>query len=138
MLNPAIVNGQICGSAAHGISVALGEGFVYGSDGQLMTLTLLDDGKSTTLETPGIEVELHPVPDPFTTFGQKAAGEGTAIPSPAAIASAVEGALSPFGVKVRHLPLTLEKVWQLIQVAQAGVPAGSPFAPGLQSQKEIV
>jgi len=114
LINPAVVDGQIYGSAAHGISVALGEGFVYGADGQLLTLTLLDYGKSTTLETPNIEIEHYPVPDPFTTLGQKAAGEGAAIPSPAAIASAVEDALSPFGVKVRHLPLSPERVWRLI------------------------
>ena len=115
LINPSVVDGQIYGSAAHGISVALGEGFVYGDDGQLLTLTLLDYGKSTTLETPAIEIEHYPVPDPFTTLGQKAAGEGAAIPSPAAIASAVEDALSPFGVKVRHLPLSPERVWQLIR-----------------------
>ncbi len=114
LINPSVVDGQIYGSAAHGISVALGEGFVYGEDGQLLTLTLLDYGKSTTLETPPIEIEHYPVPDPFTTLGQKAAGEGAAIPSPAAIASAVEDALSPFGVKVRHLPLSPERVWALI------------------------
>jgi 2-furoyl-CoA dehydrogenase large subunit len=114
MINPSIVDGQIYGSAAHGISVALGEGFVYDADGQLLTLTLLDYGKSTTLETPPIEIEHHPVPDPFTTLGQKAAGEGAAIPSPAAIASAVEDALAPLGVKVRHLPLSPERVWRLI------------------------
>ena len=114
LINPAVVDGQIYGSAAHGISVALGEGFVYGADGQLLTLTLLDYGKSTTLETPRIEIEHYPVPDPFTTLGQKAAGEGAAIPSPAAIASAVEDALSPFGVMVRELPLSPERVWRLI------------------------
>jgi carbon-monoxide dehydrogenase large subunit len=114
LINPSVVDGQIYGSAAHGISVALGEGFVYGADGQLQTLTLLDYGKSTTLETPHIEIEHHPVPDPFTTLGQKAAGEGAAIPSPAAIASAVEDALVPLGVKVRHLPLSPERVWRLI------------------------
>ena len=114
MINPAVVDGQIYGSAAHGISVALGEGFVYGSDGQLLTLTLLDYGKSTTLETPRIEIEHSPVPDPFTTLGQKAAGEGAAIPSPAAIAGAVEDALSPLGVRVRQLPLSPERVWELI------------------------
>jgi aerobic carbon-monoxide dehydrogenase large subunit len=114
MINPAVVDGQIYGSAAHGISVALGEGFVYGSDGQLLTLTLLDYGKSTTLETPRIEIEHAPVPDPFTTLGQKAAGEGAAIPSPAAIASAVEDALSPLGVRVSQLPLSPERVWELI------------------------
>ena len=115
LINPSVVDGQIYGSAAHGISVALGEGFVYGDAGQLLTLTLLDYGKSTTLETPHIEIEHYPVPDPFTTFGQKAAGEGAAIPSPAAIASAVEDALSPLGVKVRHLPLSPEHVWRLMR-----------------------
>ncbi len=119
LINPGVVDGQIYGSAAHGISVALGEGFVYGPEGQLLTLTLLDYGKSTTLETPHIEVEHYPIPDPFTTLGQKAAGEGAAIPSPAAIASAVEDALSPLGVKVRHLPLSPERVWRLIQEAKS-------------------
>jgi 2-furoyl-CoA dehydrogenase large subunit len=118
MINPAVVDGQIYGSAAHGISVALGEGFVYGDDGQLLTVTLLDYGKSTTLETPHIEVEHHPVPDPYTALGQKAAGEGAAIPSPAAIASAVEDALAPFGVKIRHLPLTAERIWNMIHVSR--------------------
>jgi CO/xanthine dehydrogenase Mo-binding subunit len=114
MINPAVVDGQVYGSAAHGISVALGEGFVYGEDGQLLTLTLLDYGKSTTLETPHIEVEHYGIPDPYTTLGQKAAGEGAAIPSPACIAAAVEDALSPFGVKIRHLPLSPERVWRLM------------------------
>jgi len=115
IINPDVVNGQIYGSAAHGISVALGEGFVYNSEGQLLTLTLTDYGKSSTLETPKIEVEHHPVPSPFTALGQKAAGEGAAIPSPAAIASAVEDALKHLGVKVRELPLSPETVWRLIE-----------------------
>lgn len=118
IINPDVVDGQIYGSVAHGISVALGEGFVYDSEGQLMTLTLLDYGKSTTLETPSVEIEHHPVPCPFTTLGQKAAGEGAAIPSPAAIASAVEDALEPFGLRVEELPLSPEKVWHLIQEAR--------------------
>jgi carbon-monoxide dehydrogenase large subunit len=62
-------------------------------------------------------VEHHPIPDPFTTLGQKAAGEGAAIPSPAAIASAVEDALAPLGVIVRALPLSPERVWELMRAA---------------------
>ncbi len=118
ILNPSVVDGQAFGSAAHGISVALGEGFVYSSDGQLLTVTLTDYGKSSTLETPKIELEHYPVPSPFSALGQKAAGEGAAIPSPAAIASAVEDALKPLGVKVRELPLSPESVWRLIQDAR--------------------
>jgi CO/xanthine dehydrogenase Mo-binding subunit len=118
LINPAVVDGQIYGSVAHGISVALGEGFTYGPDGQLLTLTLLDYGKATAKETPHIEVEHYPIPDPFTTLGQKAAGEGAAIPSPACIAGAIEDALKPLGIRIRQLPISPERVWQLIQDAQ--------------------
>jgi 2-furoyl-CoA dehydrogenase large subunit len=118
IINPDVVDGQAYGSAAHGISVALGEGFVYSSDGQLLTVTLTDYGKSSALETPKFELEHYPVPSPFSALGQKAAGEGAAIPSPAAIASAVEDALKPMGVKVRELPLSPESVWRLIQDAK--------------------
>jgi CO/xanthine dehydrogenase Mo-binding subunit len=104
----------VFGSAAHGIAVALGEGFLYSSDGQPLTVTYLDYGKCSTEETPNVEVVHRPSPSPFTTLGQKAAGEGAAIPSPAAIASAVEDALTPFGVKVTDLPLAPEAVWRLL------------------------
>jgi 2-furoyl-CoA dehydrogenase large subunit len=125
VINPQVVEGQAYGSAAHGISVALGEGFIYNSDGQLLTITLTDYGKSSTVETPKIEIEHHPVPSPFTVLGQKAAGEGAAIPSPAAIAGAVENALEPLGVRVRELPLTPEAVWRLMQKAAEESPARS-------------
>jgi 2-furoyl-CoA dehydrogenase large subunit len=113
VINPDVVNGQVYGSAAHGIAVALGEGFMYSPDGQPLTVTYLDYGKCSTAETPNVEVVHQPSPSPFTPLGQKAAGEGAAIPSPAAIASAVEDALQPFGVKVCDLPLTPEVVWRL-------------------------
>ncbi len=114
VINPDVVNGQVYGSAAHGIAVALGEGFLYSAEGQPLTITYLDYGKCSTAETPRVEVVHRPSPSPYTPLGQKAAGEGAAIPSPAAIASAVEDALEPLGVKVRELPLTPEAVWRLL------------------------
>ena len=114
VINPDVVNGQVFGSATHGIAVALGEGFIYSSEGQPLTITYLDYGKCSTEETPTVEVVHRPSPSPFTTLGQKAAGEGAAIPSPAAIASAVEDALTPLGVKITDLPLTPEAVWRLV------------------------
>jgi 2-furoyl-CoA dehydrogenase large subunit len=113
VINPDVVNGQVYGSAAHGIAVALGEGFMYSAEGQPLTVTYLDYGKCSTAETPRVEVIHRPEPSPYTPLGQKAAGEGAAIPSPAAIASAVEDALAPFQVKVCELPLTPEAVWRL-------------------------
>ncbi len=114
VINPDVVNGQVYGSAAHGIAVALGEGFLYSAEGQPLTITYLDYGKCSTAETPRVEVVHRPSPSPYTPLGQKASGEGAAIPSPAAIASAVEDALEPLGVKVRELPLTPEAVWRLL------------------------
>ena len=114
LINTDVVDGQIYGSVAHGISVALGEGFVYDSDGQLLTVTLTDYAKPTACETPRVEIEHCPEPSPFSVLGQKAAGEGAAIPSPAAIASAVEDALQPFGVRIRELPLSPEVIWRLV------------------------
>ncbi len=113
VINPDVVNGQVYGSAAHGIAVALGEGFMYSPEGQPLTITYLDYGKCSTAETPNVEVIHQPSPSPYTSLGQKAAGEGAAIPSPAAIASAVEDALTPLGVKITDLPLTPEAVWRL-------------------------
>jgi 2-furoyl-CoA dehydrogenase large subunit len=113
VINPDVVNGQVYGSAAHGIAVALGEGFIYSPEGQPLTVTYLDYGKCSTAETPKVEVIHRPCPSPYTSLGQKAAGEGAAIPSPAAIASAVEDALTPLGVRITDLPLTPEVVWRL-------------------------
>ncbi len=113
VINPDVVNGQVYGSAAHGIAIALGEGFIYSPEGQPLTVTYLDYGKCSTAETPKVEVIHRPSPSPYTSLGQKAAGEGAAIPSPAAIASAVEDALKPFDVKITDLPLTPEVVWRL-------------------------
>lgn len=118
VINPGVVNGQIYGSVAHGISVALGEGFVYNSEGQLVTVTLTDYGKSSSWDTPGVEIEHRPSPSPFTALGQKAAGEGAAIPSPACIAAAVEDALEPFGIQIRELPLSPDVVWRLLSSAR--------------------
>jgi 2-furoyl-CoA dehydrogenase large subunit len=118
IINPSVVEGQVFGSAVHGISVSLGAGFVYAPNGAPLTLTLTDYGIPTPLDAPPVEVVHHPVPSPFTTFGQKAAGEGASIPSPAAIASAVEDALSPLGIHVQELPLTSEAVWRLLTDAK--------------------
>jgi len=69
-------------------------------------------------DTPRIEIIHQPSPSPRSAFGQKAAGDGAAIPAPAAIASAIENALKPLGVSVRALPLGPEAVRALIDAAR--------------------
>lgn len=120
MINPLIVEGQIHGATAHGISAALGEEFIYDQTGQPLTATFMDYLKPTSMDSANIEVSHVEIPDPFTMFGAKGVGEGGALLSPAAIASAVEDALRPFDAKVTELPMTPEKVWTLVK-SQRGV-----------------
>ena len=56
-------------------------------------------------------------PTPLNPLGVKGAAESGTIAAPAAIASAVEDALSPFGVRIRDLPITPERLVALIRAA---------------------
>jgi aerobic carbon-monoxide dehydrogenase large subunit len=71
----------------------------------------MDYLKPTSADVPDIEVGRLETPSPFTPLGLKGVGEGGSIPGPAAVANAVEDALAPFGVTIRSLPITPERVW---------------------------
>jgi 2-furoyl-CoA dehydrogenase large subunit len=114
-LNPLIVEGMVHGATAHGIGAALYEEFRYDAQGQLLTSTFMDYLKPGAPEVPAIEVDRVEHPSPVTPLQAKGVGEGGAIPAPAAVASAVEDALAPFGAVVRALPLTPERVWRLVR-----------------------
>jgi CO/xanthine dehydrogenase Mo-binding subunit len=122
-LNPLIVEGMVHGSTVHGIGAALLEEFRYDEQGQLLTSTFMDYLKPTTTDVPTIEVESLEHPSPFTPLGAKGVGEGGAIPGPAAVANAVEDALVPFGVTVRALPITPERVWRWMRAGATAVDA---------------
>ncbi len=113
-INPMIVEGLAHGATVHGIGAALYEEFIYDEKGQLLTANFMDYLKPTTMEAPHIEVSSLETPSPFTVLGAKGAGEGGAIPAPAVVASAVEDALSPLGVEVTGLPLSPNRIWELI------------------------
>jgi carbon-monoxide dehydrogenase large subunit len=59
---------------------------------------------------PGCDIEHVETPNPLNPLGVKGAGEGGTIPAPAAIISAVEDALSPFGVRFAEMPLTPDRI----------------------------
>ncbi|MDQ2742454.1 MAG: xanthine dehydrogenase family protein molybdopterin-binding subunit [Chloroflexota bacterium] len=106
VLNPLILDGQICGGVAQGIGNALYEEVLYDAGGQLMTTTYLDYLIPSMTEVPDIEVGHRETPSPFNPEGIKGAGEGGAIPVPAVIASAVDDALSIFGIHTNRVPIT--------------------------------
>jgi 2-furoyl-CoA dehydrogenase large subunit len=118
-LNPRLVEGMVHGATTHGIGATLHEEFAYDDEGQLLTASFMDYLKPTALDVPAFRVAALEHPSPVTALGAKGVGEGGSIPSLAALAGAVEDALSPLGVTVTALPLTPSRVWRLIQEARA-------------------
>ncbi len=111
MINPTIVEGQIFGGVAQGIGTALFEEFVYDDEARLLTTTFSDYLIPTMTDMPDFDVAHLETPSPHTIGGLKGMGEGGAIAPGAAIAAAVEDALSAVGdVFVDQLPLTPERV----------------------------
>lgn len=115
MINPLIVDGQVHGGTAQGIGGALLEHLVYDENGQLLSQTLMDYLLPTSLDVPNIEVHHLETPSPSTLGGFKGMGEGGAIAPLPALANAVTDALAPFGVSVDSLPLSPDRILELIQ-----------------------
>ena len=110
LINPMLVEGQVHGGVAHGISAALYEWMKYDENGQPQTTNLGEYLMPTAPEVPRIEIHHMESPTPLNPLGAKGAGEGGTIPAAAAIASAVDDALTPFGVRMTQLPMTPERV----------------------------
>jgi carbon-monoxide dehydrogenase large subunit len=114
LINPMVVDGQICGGVAQGIGGGLFEELVYDASGQLLSGSFMDYLLPTCVEVPPISMIHLEYPSPRNPLGIKGVGEGGAIAPPAAIANAVEDALHPFDVCVRETPLSPERVRRLV------------------------
>jgi carbon-monoxide dehydrogenase large subunit len=117
IINPMIVDGQVMGAVAHGIGATLYEWMRFDEQGQPQTVTYGDYLLPSTDTVPPIEVIHMESPTPLNPLGVKGAAESGTIAAPAAIVSAVEDALRPFGVRIRDLPLTPERLLTLIRAA---------------------
>jgi aerobic carbon-monoxide dehydrogenase large subunit len=117
LVNPTIVDGQICGGTAQGIGTCLYEAVPFDAQGQPLASTMMDYLLPGATEVPDIRVEHMQTPSPYTEFGMKGIGEGGAVGPPAAIVSAVNDALRPFRAEVHDLPLTPERILAAIGAA---------------------
>jgi len=118
IINPMIVDGQVHGGVAQGIGAALFEELVYDDDAQLLTASLVDYVIPSALEVPNMDV-VHVESQSAVAGGFRGMGEGGAIGAPAAIANAIADALSPFGADVSILPMTPERIFQLIKQSKS-------------------
>jgi aerobic carbon-monoxide dehydrogenase large subunit len=119
IINPSIVDGQVIGAIAHGIGNALYEWMGYGDDGQPLTTNFADYLLMTSSEMPSISLSHRESPTPLNPLGVKGVGESGVMPIPAAIASAVEDALSPFGVRITQVPIRPNDLAALLEKAGA-------------------
>jgi carbon-monoxide dehydrogenase large subunit len=118
MINPMVVDGQVCGGAAQGIGTALFEEMPFDAAGQPLASTLADYHLPVAADIPPIRIIHMETPSPLSRFGQKGIGESGAIGPPAAIANAVNDALAPLGAEITEVPMTPERVLRAIQAAQ--------------------
>jgi aerobic carbon-monoxide dehydrogenase large subunit len=110
-INPLLVHGQTVGSAVQGIGGTMLEELIYDENGQLLTGSLMDYLLPTSTDVPDIgSVILEEAPSPLNPLGVKGAGEGGIVGTGAALANALSHALNDFGVQVKALPLTPDRI----------------------------
>jgi carbon-monoxide dehydrogenase large subunit len=119
LINPMIAEGQIVGAIAHGIGNALYEWMGYDDEGQPVTTTLADYLMVTAADMPKLELGHRETPTPLNALGVKGIGESGVLPIPAAIASAIEDALTPFGIRIGQFPIRPRDLFAMLAAAGA-------------------
>lgn len=114
LINPLLVDGQIHGGVAQGIGAALYEEIAYDQNGQLLSGSFVNYLLPGAMEVPNIKTVHLESPSPLNPLGVKGLGEGGAIAPPAAIANALADALLPFTVRVNEIPLSPNRVMELV------------------------
>jgi aerobic carbon-monoxide dehydrogenase large subunit len=115
IINPMIVDGQIHGGLTMGMAPALLEEISYDENGNIQGGSFIDYLVPTAMETPAWEVDKTVTPSPHHPFGAKGVGESATVGAPPAIANAVVDALAHLGVRHIDIPITPEKVWQILK-----------------------
>ncbi|MBO0712229.1 MAG: xanthine dehydrogenase family protein molybdopterin-binding subunit [Acetobacteraceae bacterium] len=113
-INPNMVRGQVIGSVVHTLGNTLFERMIYDEAAQPQTTSFADYLLPTAPELPGIDVILVEYPSKTNPLGVKGAGETACIPVPAAVVSAVENALAPFGARLTEFPLSPAQILHVI------------------------
>jgi carbon-monoxide dehydrogenase large subunit len=119
VVNPMMLEGQLQGGVAQGVSQAAFERVVHDpASGQVLTGSLMDyqlaradDLPSLTLETLATDAPTHPL-------GIKGCGEAGAAGGAPAVINALMDALAGEGVATIDMPATPETVWRALCMAR--------------------
>ena len=117
VLNPVLVEGQLQGGIAQGLSLGLGERMVFDESGQILTGSLMDYQMARAVDLPSFELGNVEVPTELNPLGVKGVGEAGAVGATAALISAVGDALCRAGVEDFEMPATPARVWEALNRA---------------------
>ncbi|HJZ74645.1 MAG TPA: aerobic carbon-monoxide dehydrogenase large subunit [Vicinamibacterales bacterium] len=115
IINPMIVDGQVHGGLTMGMAPALFEEISYDEEGNIQGGSFMDYLLPTAMETPRWETDKTVTPSPHHPLGAKGVGESATVGAPPAIANAVVDALAHLGVTHIDIPITPEKVWNILR-----------------------
>jgi carbon-monoxide dehydrogenase large subunit len=118
VINPQVVEGQLHGSIAMGLSGALFEELVYDGQGQFLSGSLADYLIATATELPTFELIEHSTPDQLTPLGIKGMAEGGVMGAIGAVCNAVADALAPLGITLDSQPLSPVRLLQLLAASE--------------------
>lgn len=120
VINPLLLEGQVHGGIGQGVGQALLESCQYESDsGQLLSASFMDYTMPRADDFPPIRFDLNKVPCKTNPLGIKGAGEAGAIGAPPAIINAIVNALKDKGVRHVDMPVTPNRLWNIIKSASA-------------------
>ena len=118
VMNPLLLEGQICGGIAQGVGQVLMEDIRFDpSSGQLLTGSFMDYAMPRAGDLSAIHCDSNPVPTKTNPLGVKGAGEAGNVGALPAVANALVDALSPLGIRHIEMPATPERLWRAIRAA---------------------
>jgi carbon-monoxide dehydrogenase large subunit len=121
VMNPLLLEGQICGGIAQGVGQVLMEDIRFDpASGQLLTGSFMDYAMPRADDLSAIHCDSNPVPTKTNPLGVKGAGEAGNVGALPAVANALADALSPLGIRHIEMPATAERVWRAIRQSRTG------------------
>jgi carbon-monoxide dehydrogenase large subunit len=113
-VNPLIVEGQVHGGLAQGISQALYEEAIHDEAGTLTTATFADYLLPSAVDLPFFTTDRTETPSTSNPLGVKGVGEAGTIASTPAVVNAIVDAVRHLGVDDVEMPCTPMRVWRAI------------------------
>jgi carbon-monoxide dehydrogenase large subunit len=118
IINALTLHGQTIGAIVQGLGGVFLEHVAYDEAAQIQIGSLAEYLVPTATDFPFIRsTALENYPANNNPLGAKGAGEGGIIPVAGVIANAVAAALSDFNVEPHTLPLSPQRVWELLREA---------------------